>query len=113
MRLSKTFGFGEKKEAAARGGPGGGTFGRGSGGPHGRGGGDHGGGGMFGGNPSDNRYNLTLSVNARNVFNKVNVSNPTGDLSSKYFGQSNGLVGGPFSSSTANRLIYLQCQFNF
>jgi hypothetical protein len=113
MRLSKTFGFGEKKEAAARGGPGGGTFGRGSGGPHGGGGGDHGGGGMFGGNPSDNRYNLTLSVNARNVFNKVNVSNPTGDLSSKYFGQSNGLVGGPFSSSTANRLIYLQCQFNF
>ena len=111
-RFSKTFGFGEKKETAPRGGgAGGGTFGRGPGGPHG----DHGGGGMFGGNPSDNRYNLTFSVNARNVFNKVNVSNPIGNLSAEpsLRFQSNGLVGGPFSSSTANRLIYLQCQFNF
>jgi hypothetical protein len=107
LRLSKTFGFGAKKETAARGGGmGGGTFGRGPGGPHG----DHG--GMWGG-PSENHYNLTLSVNARNVFNNVNVSNPNGVLSSPVFGQSNGLVGGPFSSSTANRLIYLQALFNF
>jgi len=110
MRFSKTFGFGEKKEAVARGGgAGGGTFGRGPGGPHG----DHGGGGMFGGNPSDSRYNLTFSVNARNVFNHANLNNPIGNLSSPLFGQSNSLVGGPFSSSTANRLIYLQCQFSF
>ncbi|HEY6945293.1 MAG TPA: hypothetical protein VI431_09155, partial [Candidatus Acidoferrum sp.] len=109
LRLSKTFGFGEKKETAAgRGGPRGGTFGRGPGGPHG----DHGG-GMFGGNPSNNRYNLTFSVNASNVFNKVNVGNPIGNLSSKLFGESNGLFGRPFSSPTANRLIYLQCLFNF
>jgi len=107
LRLSKTFGFGAKKETAARGGGmSGGTFGRGPGGPHG----DHG--GMWGG-PSENHYNLTLSVNARNVFNYVNVSNPVGNLSSPLFGESNGLVGGPFSSSTANRLIYLQCLFNF
>ena len=107
LRLSKTFGFGAKKETAARGGGmGGGTFGRGPGGPHG----DHG--GMWGG-PSENHYNLTLSVNARNAFNHVNVSNPIGNLSSPLFGESNGLVGGPFSSSTANRLIYLQCLFNF
>jgi Carboxypeptidase regulatory-like domain len=107
LRFSKTFGFGAKKETAARGGGmGGGTFGRGPGGPHG----DHG--GMWGG-PSENHYNLTLSVNARNVFNHVNVSNPIGNLSSPLFGESNGLVGGPFSSSTANRLIYLQCLFNF
>jgi hypothetical protein len=65
------------------------------------------------GSPSENHYNLTLSVNARNVSNHVNVSNPIGTLSSPSFGQSNGLVGGPFSSSTANRLIYLQCMFNF
>ena len=110
MRFSKTFGFGEKKETAGgRGGSRGGTFGQGPGGPRG----DHGGGGMFGGNPSNNRYNLTFSVNARNVFNKVNANNPIGNLSSPSFGQSNGLVGGPFSSSTANRLIYLQSQFNF
>jgi len=107
LRLSKTFGFGPKRETAGRGGGmSGGTFGRGPGGPHG----DHG--GMWGG-PSENHYNLTLSVNARNVFNHVNVSNPIGNLSSPLFGESNGLVGGPFSSSTANRLIYLQCLFNF
>lgn len=110
-RVSKTFGFGERKETAAGGGGlgGGGTFGRVS---HG-GGGDHRGGGMFGGGPSNFRYNLTFSVNARNIFNKVNASNPIGNLSSPLFGESNGLVGGPFSSSTANRLIYLQCLFNF
>jgi hypothetical protein len=116
-RLSKTFGFGAKKEAAAAGGaggPAGGTFvrGPGGGGPRGGGGGDHGG-GMFGGGPSNYRYNLTFSVNARNVFNNVNVSNPVGNLSSPIFGQSNGLAGGPFSSSTANRRIDLQVQFTF
>jgi len=107
LRLSKTFGFGEKKETAARGGGmSAGTFGRGPG-PHG----DHPG-GMWGG-PSNNHYNLTFSVNARNVFNNVNVSNPIGNLSSPLFGESNGLAPGPFSNSTANRLIYLQCVFNF
>jgi hypothetical protein len=112
LRLSKTFGFGAKKEAAAAGGPGGGgTFGRGPGG----GGGQHGGGGggMFGGNPSNHHYNLTFSVNARNVFNNVNVATPIGNLSSPLFGESNALAGGPFSSSTANRRIDLQVQFTF
>jgi len=69
---------------------------------------------MFGGgNPSNNRYNLTFSVNANNVFNRVNATNPIGNLSSKLFGDSNGLFGRPFSSPTANRVIYLQCSFNF
>jgi len=105
LRLSKTFGFGEKKEPAARGGgTSAGTFGRGPG-PHG----DR---GMWGG-ASNNRYNLTFAVNARNLFNNVNVSNPIGDLSSPLFGESNGLADRPFSNSTANRLIYLQCLFNF
>jgi len=117
LRVSKTFGFGAKKEAQAAGGPGGpgaGTFGRGPGGPGPRGGGgDRGGGGMFGGAPSNSRYSLTFSVNARNVFNNVNVTNPVGNLSSPIFGESNGLVGGPFSSSTANRRIDLQVSFNF
>jgi hypothetical protein len=120
LRLGKTFGFGEKKEATAGGpsSPAGGTFGRGPGG----GGGYHGGGGpgagergggIFGGGPTNYRYNLTFSVNARNIFNNVNVSNPIGNLSSKIFGQSNSLAGGPFSSSTANRKIDLQVQFSF
>jgi hypothetical protein len=118
LRLSKTFGFGEKKEAAAGGGPGGPggvTFGRGpgGGGPRGGGGGGDRGGGMFGGSPSNKRYNLTFSVHARNIFNKVNVANPIGNLSSPLFGESNALAGGPFSSSTANRRIDLQVLFNF
>ncbi len=119
LRLSKTFGFGQKKEATAAGGPGSAMVvrGPGGGGPRGGGGGEHGGGerggGMFGGNPSNQRYSLTFSVNARNIFNNVNVANPIGNLSSPLFGQSNALVGGPFSSSTANRRIDLQVSFNF
>lgn len=114
LRVNKTFGFGEKKETAARGGPTGGTFGRGQGGggPRGGGGGEHGG-GMFGGNPANNRYNLTFSVNANNVFNRVNAANPIGNLSSPLFGESNAPAPGPFSSPTANRRVYLQALFNF
>lgn len=115
VRLSKTFGFGQKKEATAGGGgpAAGGTFGRGPGGPRG-GGGDHGGmGGMFGGGPSNQRYNLTFTVNARNIFNNVNVNTPIGNLSSPLFGFANGLAGRPFSSPTANRQIDLQVQFTF
>jgi hypothetical protein len=119
VRLSKTFGFGQKKEVTTGGGPGGpgagGTFGRGpgGGGPRGGGGGDRGMGGMFGGGPSNQRYNLTFSVNARNIFNNVNVSTPIGNLSSPLFGLANGLAGQPYSSSTANRRIDLQVQFTF
>ena len=68
---------------------------------------------MFGSNPSNNRYNLTFTVSARNIFNDVNVATPIGNLSSPLFGQSNGLAPGPFSSSTANRRIDLQVSFNF
>ena len=116
LRLSKTFGFGQKKEAVASGGrPGGGTFGRGPGGPGGGGhGGGGGGGGMFGGGgSSNNRYNLTFSVSARNVFNNVNYGPPIGNLSSPLFGEANSLAGQPYASSTANRRIDLQVQFTF
>jgi hypothetical protein len=116
LRLSKTLGFGKKAEAtnAGPGGPGtGGTFGRGPGGGGPRGGGGDRGGGMFGGNPNNNRYNLTFSASARNVFNNVNLATPIGNLSSPLFGQANGLAGGPYSSSTANRRIDLQVSFSF
>jgi hypothetical protein len=120
LRLSKTFGFGKKAETANAGvgGPGaGGTFGRGPGG-HGGGGPRGGGGGgdrmvTFGGRPSNSRYNLTLSVNARNVFNNVNLATPIGNLSSPLFGHANALAGGPYSTQTANRRIDLQVQFTF
>ena len=120
LRVSKTFGFGQKKEAIAGaqgGGRGTGTFGgAGGGGPRG-GGGERGGGGpmMFGGggNPSNYRYNLTFSVNARNLFNNVNYGNFIGNLSSPFFGHANSPAGQPFSSPAANRRIDLQAQFTF
>jgi hypothetical protein len=120
LRLSKTFGFGPKKEATNTGpggGPGaGGTFGRGPGG--GPGPGQRGGfGGRGPGGPdsgaSNHRYSLTFGVAARNIFNHVNLATPVGNLSSRVFGQSNGLFGMPYSQSTSNRRIDLQATFGF
>jgi hypothetical protein len=126
LRIAKTFGFGKKPERASSsasgggaGGPGGpgGPGGGGRGGPGGgmRGGfGGGGGGGFFGpGMPSNSKYSLTFSANARNVFNTVNLSAPYGGLGTTYFGRSNSLMGGFFSSAAANRRIDLQVMFNF
>lgn len=85
-------------------GPGGGGFGRGPG---------AGMGAIFGPGATNRRYNLTFSVNARNVLNRVNLSNPIGNVSSPFFGQSISLSGGPFSSAAANRKLELQAQFSF
>ncbi len=119
LRLAKSFGFGPevggKNAAQSGGGPPGGMGGAGRGGGGGGGGfGRGGGGGGFGGGPGTNhRYNLTFSVNARNVLNKVNAATPIGALSSTSFGQSIALAGGPFSSAAANRKIELQALFSF
>ena len=116
LRLTKTFGFGAKTKGASanpgsHGGPGGG------GGGHGGGGGPHG--PLFGGGPTmgaastDRRYNLTLGVNVRNVFSKVNLANPSGVLGSAFFDQPNALQGGPFSTGSAVRRVDLQATFSF
>ena len=118
LRLAKTFGFGPEVSGRS-GGPqdgGGGhspaAHGAGAGGGGGVGFGGRGGGG-FGGPTGNHRYNLTFSVNARNVLNKVNAAAPIGVLSSPDFGKSISLAGGPFSSAAANRKIELQAMFNF
>ena len=122
LRLGKTFGFGKKPESSSSyrgqgGGPGGMGGGRGGPGPGlgGRGlGGGGGMGGFFGpGSATNARYTLTFSVNARNIFNNVNLGTPIGAVTSPGFGHSNSLVGGFFSSSAANRRIDLQAMFNF
>jgi hypothetical protein len=120
LRLTKTFGLGAKTKAANGPTPGGqgGPGGSGGGGPRGGGGGR---GPLFGGggpmnmsSNSDRRYNLTLGVSVRNIFNNVNVANPNAVLGSPLFGISNSLQGGPFSSgSSANRRIDLQATFSF
>jgi len=114
LRLSKSFGFGAKKESAANGlgGPSGGTFGRPGGGPGGGGRGGPGGG--FGpGNPTNRKYGLTFSIAAQNLFNNVNVGTPVGIVSSPIFGEANTLAGRPFSTTTANRRLDLQVLFSF
>jgi hypothetical protein len=65
------------------------------------------------GGASDRRYSLTLGVSARNVFNKVNLMNPSGILGSHFFDLPNALQGGPFSNSAANRRVDLIATFNF
>jgi hypothetical protein len=133
LRLSRTWGFGNRHEAAAQdqgpsgpgaggpppggGGPppGGGGGGPRGGGPGGGGPGGGGPGGMFGGANTGKRYNLTLSVSARNILNHPNWAAPSGDLSSSYFGQSRSLSGfGPFSGNTTyNRKLDIQLRFSF
>jgi hypothetical protein len=120
LRLSKTFGFGKEVGAGkgAVGGQGGGGGGGRGGGPGGGGLGGRGlggspGGGFMGAPTSNRRYNLTFSVSARNVFNRVNLAPPTGNLDSPLFGESNALAGGPYSFGSATRRIDLQALFSF
>jgi hypothetical protein len=120
LRLSKTIGIGPKLEAAnsnqqgqqgggGHGGPGGGGP---RGGPMGGMGGGRGPGGPFG-ERSSQKYSLTFSANARNLFNNVNPAPPIGNLSSPLFLQSTALAGGPFNSQSANRRVDLQVMFSF
>jgi hypothetical protein len=142
LRVSKTFGIGPKLQTVADntqpqggqqggpragesggrgpGGPGGGGHGPGGGGPGGGGPGrgpGPGGGGPMGGifNPdrSTQRYSLTFSASARNLFNKVNAAPPIGNLSSPQFGTSKALAGGVFNTQSANRRIDFQVVFAF
>ncbi len=128
MRLSKTIGIGPKIESpnqgqqqqrgqdgprGGRGGPGGPPGGLG-GPPRGGEGGRGGGGPVFGGaERSNQRYSLTFSANARNIFNNVNPAPPIGNLSSRLFGQSTALAGGVFNTQSANRRVDLQVAFSF
>ncbi len=124
LRVSKTWGWGERATAAGPDGMMGGPMmgGRGGGPPSPRGGGDGGGGrgpggggpgGMFGGGGSGKKYNLTFSTSARNILNNVNPGQPIGTLTSPLFGESNQLAGGFFSTATANRRIDFQLRFSF
>jgi hypothetical protein len=133
LRLSRTFGFGPKTEAAGGGqgnrgggpgGPGGfggGGFGGGRGGG-GRGGPD-GGGGRSGSN-TGRKYNLSVGAQAMNLFNQIPYGTPVSSLSSSRFGQyttlaSGGFGGGgggfgsPFASANAVRRINFQLNFSF
>jgi hypothetical protein len=124
LRLSKTIGFGKEQNGSSGGGggpggPGGGGRGGPGGGPPGGGLGGRGlagggGGGPFGlGASTNHRYNLTFSVAARNLFNRINLAAPVGNLDSPLFAQSNALAGAPYASGSASRRIDLTVLFSF
>jgi len=124
LRLSQTFGFGPHRDTAGMrpnpggGGGDGGRGGGGRGGPGGPGGMRMGGGGgmrgMFGDATTDRRFNLVLSVSARNLFNTTNDGAFTGNLTSPFFGRANSLAGGFGPAQAAsNRRLELQLRFIF
>jgi hypothetical protein len=139
LRLTKVFGFGERRSASAstpppdsgrsstaqrndrteggsrstaeRGGGEGNVFGSESG-------------GTSTGGVTDQRYNLTISFLAHNLLNHVNLGPVIGNLSSPLFGMSNTLAGGfGFGSNSGtsaaggtesgNRRIEMQVKFSF
>ena len=120
-RIVRAFGFGPKTGNAGidQGGGGGGRGGRG-----GRGGGGF---GFGGGNVrSDRKYTVSLGAQLLNLFNDVNYAPENGNLSAvvrdangnflqsqSLFGMSQSLAGGPFSSGSAVRRVFLQANFSF
>ncbi len=113
LRVSKTFGFGTTKFAGPSGGSrGGGGGGRGGGGGFG---GGMGRGGFGGGETTEHRYNLTVSINARNILNHENVAPPIGSMTSPYFMESTQIQGGYGAEGTSSnqRRIDLQLRFAF
>jgi hypothetical protein len=119
LRLAKTWGFGERtSRPSGRGGGGGGGFHehgpRGGGNIFGVGGGM---GSIFGGGSTGQRYQVTLSIMARNLLNTVNDANYIGNLTSPYFGRANALYTGGDGfgggGSTNNRRLEFGLRFTF
>ncbi|MBZ5592304.1 MAG: carboxypeptidase regulatory-like domain-containing protein [Acidobacteriia bacterium] len=113
MRLSKTFGFGPAREGGSGGGPGGGGHRGGGGSPYGMGGGFQ---SIFGAPSTNHRYNLIVSMSARNLLNHNNPGPIIGNITSPLFGlanQSQGGWGGGFNENANNRRLELQMRFTF
>jgi len=68
-----------------------------------------------GGGATNRRYNLTIALSARNLFNHVNDGPIIGNLTSPLFGQANSLAGGfgAFAENANNRRLELQARFSF
>jgi hypothetical protein len=72
------------------------------------GGGGRGGPGGGGGSNTGRKYNLTIGVQAFNLFNEVPYSNPSGNWNSPQFGQTTSITSG-----NSVRRITLQANFSF
>ncbi|HEY0724361.1 MAG TPA: hypothetical protein VGD41_10305, partial [Pyrinomonadaceae bacterium] len=117
-QTAQAAGGGDKRPAGGPGGPGGPMLaGGGGGGAKVAAIGPQGGG--PGAATSEKRYNLNVSINFQNVFNRVNLGQPVGNLSSDRFGESTNLAplfgggGGGGSTGAGNRRIYAQVRLNF
>jgi hypothetical protein len=90
LRVGKTFVFGEGKAAAS--------------------------GGVFS-SPATGRYNLSISMGARNLLNHNNPGPIVGNITSPLFGRANQVAGGPngegFSENASNRRLELQIRLQF
>lgn len=106
LRVSRSFGFGERKMIAEGSG---GEMGGGHGGPDGHHDGHHGAQASSG----DRRYTLTLGVATRNLFNNVNLDTPIGTLTSPLFGTSTSIHGFGPGAGSANRTIEFQARLSF
>ena len=108
LRTSKSFSFGKRSDGSSAG------VGRQW---RGRWGGPFGGGRRGGRGGNDAKYELEFTVQVRNVLNNTNFSNPVGNLSSPFFGQSLSTAGGfgfgRGRSSGGNRRIELEVEFSF
>jgi Carboxypeptidase regulatory-like domain len=128
LRLGKTFGFGQTRERSggSAGNPGGG---QGGGGGGGGGGGQGGGGGatamaggrglgsLIGPSSTNHRYNMSISMSARNLLNHTNPGPISGNITSPLFGRANQMAGNlngeGFSENANNRRLELQLRFTF
>lgn len=108
MRVSRTFAFGGEASAAGVGGAGSSPF------QDERHGSDR---GTVVAPFTSRRYNLTISIQAQNLFNRVNGATPIGNLSSPLFGRSIASAGsssfGGVNPAAGNRRIELQLGFSF
>ncbi|MGA2714710.1 MAG: carboxypeptidase-like regulatory domain-containing protein [Bryobacteraceae bacterium] len=110
VRFAKTWGFGPEKGGTRASAAGGSPIGTGP--PEG------GSRSIFGSSSSGRRYDLTLSLTARNLLNHLNPGAITGNITSPLFGQANSLNSGPtgpgvFSENANNRRLEWQLRFAF
>ncbi|MGD0359880.1 MAG: carboxypeptidase regulatory-like domain-containing protein [Bryobacteraceae bacterium] len=101
-RLGKTWGFGPERESASGATPMG----------AGHNSGFH---SVFSDVSTSRRYNLTLSISARNLLNHVNEGPIIGQITSPLFGEANSVAGGygAFAETANNRRLELQTRFTF
>jgi hypothetical protein len=65
---------------------------------------------------TEHRYNVTVSILVRNLFNTVNPGLPTGNVSSPWFGTANALASSAdpdTATSGNNRRVQLQLRLHF